>query len=79
LDDLAQIAHSVSIMKDGKIVHTDSQSNIFFNESVIALTQLIPPLAVMVSQKLVEKGWPIKNFGTTTPNRLLQAIKKAGA
>jgi len=79
LDDLAQIAHSVSIMKDGKIVHTESQSNIFFNESVIALTQLIPPLAVMVSQKLVEKGWPIKNFETNTPNRLLQVIKKAGS
>jgi energy-coupling factor transport system ATP-binding protein len=77
LDELAQIAHSISIMKDGKIVHSAPKQNIFFDEKLISQTQLIPPLAVIVSNKLIEKGWPIEGLGTTTSDRLLQAIKKA--
>jgi len=79
LDDLAQIAQSVSIMKDGAIILSGLQQDVFFNENVISRTQLIPPLAVKVSKILIERGWPLEGWGATTPKRLLQAMKKVGA
>ncbi len=76
LDDLAQIARSISIVKAGKIIDSGPQRDIFFNENLISSTQLIPPLAVRVTKKLIEKGWPLQHLGTTTPERLLYAMKQ---
>ncbi len=79
LDDLAQIAQSLSIMKDGQVLRTAAQKELLFDTQAISQGGLLLPIAVRISKKLIEQGWPIDGLGTTTPARLLQAIRKVVA
>lgn len=76
LEELAMITQDLSVMQSGKIVQTGSSRVIFSNPQMIIDAGLDPPLAVAVSKKLIDNGWPINDKDTTTPDRLTRVLQE---
>jgi len=76
LDELAFVSQDISLMQSGRVIDTSSQGKTLLNAETIARAGLFPPLSVRVSQALVHNGWPINGQDTSTPDRLLGALKE---
>ncbi len=75
LDELASVAKNLSIMHGGKIIHSGPTEKVMTDLPALTEAGLEPPLAVRISHKLLENGWPIADPDRITFNRLLRAIK----
>lgn len=75
LEELAEVSQDISIMRNGQNVQTGPIQKVLFDNKVIKQTGLKPPLSVKVSQVLVQNGWPIKGSDTSTPGRLMKALR----
>ncbi len=76
LDELAFVSQNISLMASGQVIDTSSQGKSLLNAETIARAGLFPPLSVRVSQALIHNGWPIDGQDTSTPDRLLGALKE---
>jgi len=74
LEELVALSDDISIMQAGKVETTISCDKINSNIDIFKHTGLEPPLVIRVSQKLIEKGWPIDRKDTTTTNKLVHAL-----
>ncbi len=75
LEELAEITQYLSLMQSGKVVKTGPSQAIFSDPQTIMATGLLPPLATIVSQKLITRGWPIQDSDTSTPDQLCMALQ----
>ena len=76
LDMLAEVADDLSIMQEGKVRSAGTSQDILLDSKTLSQAGLEAPLAVQLSQALIEKGWPIKRINTSTEDRLFRAIHK---
>ena len=76
LDELARVAGDFAFMKSGRVTHKGTRQSLLMDLNAVTEAGLIPPLAVRVSQTLIEKGWPLAGRDTSTPLRLCDAIKE---
>jgi energy-coupling factor transport system ATP-binding protein len=76
MDELAEVADDLSIMHGGKVMRTGNSQDIFLNTKSLLQAGLEAPLAVQLSQALIEKGWPLNRINTTTAGRLFRAIQE---
>ena len=76
LEELAELSQHLSLMSRGQVVNSGLPFQILNDKDLLAQSNLESPLTVVVSQKLIQKGWPIKNKDTSTPDRLVEAIKE---
>jgi energy-coupling factor transport system ATP-binding protein len=74
LDELARVAGCFAVMKSGRVTHTGARQSLLMDLPALNDAGLAPPLAVQVTQTLIQKGWPLAGRDTTTPERLLQAL-----
>jgi energy-coupling factor transport system ATP-binding protein len=75
MDELASVAEDLSLMHSGRVIQSGPSPEVFSDSSAIRQAGLLPPLSVQISQKLIEKGWPIEGEDTSTPDRLFSVIK----
>lgn len=75
MNDLAEVADELSIMQGGKVRQSGNSQDIFKNTNLVMDAGLNPPLAVQLSQALIEKNWPINRINTSTADRLFRAIQ----
>lgn len=78
MDELASVAEDLSLMDSGKVIQSGPSPKVFSDNSAIRQAGLLPPLSVQISQKLIEKGWPIEDEDSSTPERLFSVIKGLG-
>lgn len=76
LDELAEVTDRLSLMHKGKVTATGKTFEVLFNTDSVSDVGLTPPLAIRLSQALIEKGWPIEGFDTSTPSLLMEALKE---
>lgn len=76
LDELAQVTDEISFMQQGRIIKTGQTSEILMDTDSLSNARLVAPLPIRVSRALIEKGWPIAGQDTTTPERLVDALKE---
>lgn len=76
VEELAELSQHLSLMSRGQVVNSGLPFQILNDKDLLVQSNLEPPLTVVVSQKLIQKGWPIKNKDTSTPDRLVEAIKE---
>lgn len=79
LDELAQVTDRLSLMRNGKVTKTGATGNTLTDSASISKVGLAPPLAVRLSQALIDKGWPLAGRETTTPEKLLDVLKEVMA
>ena len=75
MDELASVAEDLSLMHSGRIIQSGPSAKVFSDNTAIRQAGLLPPLSVQISQRLIEKGWPIEGEDTSTPERLFSVIK----
>ena len=76
LDELARVAGECAFMKSGQVTSTGTRQALLMDMKAMNEAGLTPPLAVQVSQALIEKGWPLAGRDTTTPERLIEVLKE---
>jgi energy-coupling factor transport system ATP-binding protein len=76
LEELAQISNSLSLMQSGKILTSGKSEEIFSEIDHIRKSGLIEPLAVQISEKLQEKGWPIEIQNNITTDQLIHSLQE---
>jgi energy-coupling factor transport system ATP-binding protein len=76
LDELAEVTDRLSLMHKGKVTATGKTFEVLFDTDSVSDVGLTPPLAIRLSQALIEKGWPIEGFDTSTPSLLMEALKE---
>jgi len=76
LEEMATVTQSLSVMKGGKVVNSGSTQQVLKDNEVLFQAQLEPPFAIVISHHLIEKGWPITDLDTSTPDRLVACLKK---
>jgi len=76
MDELAEVADDLSIMHGGKVMRSGNSQDIFLNTKLLLQAGLEAPLAVQLSQALIEKGWPLSRINTSTSGRLFRAIQE---
>jgi ABC-type multidrug transport system ATPase subunit len=76
LEELASVSHDISLMQSGRVISTSHLEDRLFDLQAVTLAGLLPPLAVQISQALIEKGWPIAGRETSTPDRLISALQE---
>lgn len=76
LDELARVAGDFAFMKSGQTTSTGTRQALLMDMQAMSETGLTPPLAIRVSQALIAKGWPLAGRDTTTPERLIEALKE---
>ena len=75
LDELAQVSGDFAFMKSGRISSSGTRPALLMDQKTMNEARLAAPLAVRVSQALMENGWPLSGWDTTTPERLVDALK----
>ena len=75
MDELASVAEDLSLMHSGRIIQSGPSAKVFSDNTAIRQAGLLPPLSIQISQRLIEKGWPIEGEDTSTPERLFSVIK----
>ena len=75
MDELASVAKNLSLMHSGRIIQSGPSAKVFSDSTAVRQAGLLPPLSIQISQRLIEKGWPIKGEDTSTPERLFSVIK----
>ena len=78
LNELARIGDSLSLMQDGRVSRSGIAREVLFDPAALRDAGLAPPLAVAVSQALIEKGWPLAGTAPTTIARLSAALREVG-
>ena len=76
LEELARVAGDFAFMRAGRVKKSGSRQSLLTDQAAIEAAGLVPPLSVRVSQTLIEKGWPIDQWDTTSPERLLAALQE---
>lgn len=76
LEEMAEITQNLSVMGDGKVVGSGLTHLVLKGKNSLSQANLEPPLAVVISQKLIEKGWPIADMDTSTLDRLVKVLQK---
>ena len=71
LEELAAIASNLLIMSVGKVVKSGAIEEILFDRATLVEANLIPPLAVQVTEKLINMGWPLITHQNPTPEQLV--------
>jgi len=75
LDELALVSQALSLMQNGCVMYTSSKQANLFDVNSLTDAGLRPPISVLVSQALVRKGWPLAGLDTSTPERLINAVR----
>ncbi len=76
LDELAQVTDNLSLMQKGKVIRTGKTCEVLIDHENVTSVGLAPPLAIRVSNALIDRGWPIAGHDTSTPQRLLARLKE---
>lgn len=77
LDELARVAGDFAFMRAGRVKKSGPRQSLLTDQAAIEAAGLAPPLSVRVSQTLIERGWPIDPWDTTSPERLVAALQEA--
>lgn len=76
LEELALVTQDLSIMQNGKVIKTGRSRQVLSDIEHIKEGGLLPPLTVVVANKLIDRGWPIEKTKALTPEQLLSQIEE---
>jgi len=75
LEEIAEIADELSIMRSGKVVLTGACGQVITSAVALSNASLSPPLAVDIARALIAQQWPIDIEKSYTPGQLMSSIK----
>jgi energy-coupling factor transport system ATP-binding protein len=77
MDDVLKYCDRAAVLKDGKVIATDTPLNIFSNEDLVKQSELDTPILFKVAKKLQASGLKISTDDLKTINDLVTKIKDA--
>lgn len=76
IEELARVSQDISVMGNGKMIQTGVSQAVLSDLTTISQANLLPPLLAKITHKLVEKGWPIDDKDTFTPDGLIRTLQE---
>ena len=76
MEEIAKISDRLSLMDNGKVVDSGPCGQVLSTSGLLSTAGLIPPLAILTAQVLINKGWPLNLADLVSPESLFIALEK---